>query len=211
MRKHYDEQLVTLKSMLAGMCSTDADAMRLMCEALASGDAEAAARVKACERAADENEREIEKLCMMLIVRQQPVAHDLALVTSAMKMVTDLERITDQAVDIAEIASGAKVQSCVVPDRLCEMAGYATDMVEKCANALGGFDAAKAREICKADDVLDGLFDAVKAELAKLIASGDEAGECALNLLMIAKYLERIGDNAVNVAEWIIFSDGLEK
>ena len=106
MRKRFDEQLLQVRGMLKEMCEVDAEAMRLIERALASRE-DVSAPVRACERAADEKEREIERLCMRIIVRQQPVAHDLALVTSAVKMVTDLERITDQAADIADILKGA--------------------------------------------------------------------------------------------------------
>ncbi|MEE0842597.1 MAG: phosphate signaling complex protein PhoU [Christensenellales bacterium] len=209
MRKQFDDQLGEVKSLLCGMCRTDAAAMRLTEKALSEGGAEIAEEIKECERASDEKEREIERLCMRIIVRWQPVAHDLALITSAMKMVTDLERITDQAADIAEITGRMKERGCIAPSALHEMMRVTVGMVEDCADALDTFDAAKARAVCREDDAVDALFEAVKAELARSAEGGSEAGECALDLLMIAKYLERIGDHAVNAAEWIIFSEGL--
>lgn len=207
MRKQYDEQLLQIKDMLKEMCEVDAEAMRLIERALASRE-DVSAPVRACERAADEKEREIERLCMRIIVRQQPVAHDLALVTSAVKMVTDLERITDQAADIADILKGAAY--CDVPNSLSEMMTAARKMVERCVCALDTFSLDEARAIRRADDVVDGLFVAVKRELAGMVDEGGEGGECAMDMLMIAKYLERIGDHAVNVTEWIVFAARVE-
>lgn len=207
MRKLFDEQLLQVRGMLKEMCELDAEAMRLIERALISRE-DVSAPVRVCERAADEKEREIERLCMRIIVRQQPVAHDLALVTSAVKMVTDLERITDQAADIADILKGAV--SCAVPKSLGAMMAAAREMVERCAAALDTFSLDEARTIRRADDVVDGLFVAVRRELAGMVDEKDEDGECAMDMLMTAKYLERVGDHAVNVAEWIIFAQGKE-
>lgn len=208
MRKLFDEQLLQVRGMLKEMCEVDAEAMRLIERALASRE-DVSAPVRACERAADEKEREIERLCMRIIVRQQPVAHDLALVTSAVKMVTDLERITDQAADIADILKGAVL--CAVPKSLGAMMASAREMVERCAAALDTFSLDEARAIRRADDVVDGLFAAVKRELAGMVDEKDEDGECAMDMLMTAKYLERVGDHAVNVAEWIVFAARAEQ
>ena len=123
-------------------------------------------------------------------------------------MVTDLERITDQAADIADILKGAV--SCAVPKSLGAMMASAREMVERCAAALDTFSLDEARAIRRADDVVDGLFVAVKRELAGMVDEKDEGGECAMDMLMIAKYLERIGDHAVNVAEWIVFAARVE-
>ena len=205
MRKRFDEQLLQVRGMLKEMCEVDAEAMRLIERALASRE-DVSAPVRACERAADEKEREIERLCMRIIVRQQPVAHDLALVTSAVKMVTDLERITDQAADILKGAV-----SCAVPKSLGAMMSSAREMVERCAAALDTFSLDEARAIRRADDVVDGLFAAVKRELAGMVDEKDEDGECAMDMLMTAKYLERVGDHAVNVAEWIVFAARAEQ
>ena len=183
MRKRFDEQLLQVRGMLKEMCEVDAEAMRLIERALASRE-DVSAPVRACERAADEKEREIERLCMRIIVRQQPVAHDLALVTSAVKMVTDLERITDQAADIADIDILKGAVSCAVPNSLGAMMASAREMVERCAAALDTFSLDEARAIRRADDVVDGLFAAVKRELAGMVDEKDEDGECAMDMLM---------------------------
>lgn len=208
MRKQYDEQLLQIKDMLKEMCEVDAEAMCLIERALLSHE-DVSVAVRECEKSADEKERDIERLCMRIIVRQQPVAHDLALITSAVKMVTDLERITDQAADIADILKGAAY--CDVPNSLSEMMTAARKMVERCVCALDTFSLDEARAIRRADDVVDGLFAAVKRELAGMVDEGGEGGECAMDMLMIAKYLERVGDHAVNVAEWIVFAARAEQ
>ena len=208
MRKWYDEQLAEVRRLLGEMCECDAEAMRLVERAL-DGAEGAADAVRGCEIVSDGKEREIERLCMRIIVRQQPVARDLALVTSAVKMVTDLERIADQAADIADILKGAG--RCAVPPSLKDMTATARRMTEMCAEALRGFDAETARTIKRTDDGVDGLFVAVKTDLADMIDTHGEDGECAMDMLMIAKYLERVGDHAVNIAEWIVFAEGQEK
>ena len=157
----------------------------------------------------DEKESEIERLCLKLIIRQQPVASDLLFITSAMKMITDMERIADQAVDISELVvkmSGLKEGE--IPEEMSAMADAVQKMVVGVMQAFTERSEQKAREICRADDVVDECFIKIKTKLTSVMhRSGDEGGnERALDLLMVAKYLERIGDHAVNIAEWVLFS-----
>ena len=165
--------------------------------------------IKRYENAVDEKESEIERLCLKLIIRQQPVASDLLFITSAMKMITDMERIADQAVDISELVvkmSGLKEGE--IPEEMSAMADAVQKMVVGVMQAFTERSEQKAREICRADDVVDECFIKIKTKLTSVMhRSGDEGGnERALDLLMVAKYLERIGDHAVNIAEWVLFS-----
>lgn len=205
MRKHFEELLSQLKTILCDMCDVCAYAVRMSADAFRAQDKERAAAVKQSEIVTDDKETEAERLCMKIVITQQPVAHDLFLVTAAMKMVTDLERIADQAADIAAIT--LRSQQVTLPQSLTAMADTAADMVEKCAAALKDFDDASARDVCRRDDVLDGLFEAAKREIAEAAERGG-CGDCAVDMLLAAKYFERIGDHAVNVAEWIRFSAG---
>lgn len=205
MRKHFEELLSQLKTILCDMCGVCAYAVRKSADAFRAQDKELAAGVKQSEIASDAKEAEAERLCMKIVITQQPVAHDLFMVTAAMKMVTDLERIADQAADIAAIT--LRTQGCVLPPSLAEMADTAAEMVEQCAAALKEFDDASARNVCRRDDVLDGLFEAAKAEISAAAERGG-CGECSVDMLLAAKYFERIGDHAVNVAEWICFAVG---
>lgn len=206
MRKQFDEQLAKIKEMLCDMCKTDAVAVKQANGALRVKDVAAARGVKAHERAADRFEADIERMCMTVIVKQQPVAHDLTFVTAAMKMVTDLERISDQAADIADITVRTADRNFPLPPALAGLMETAENMVDRCARAIENDDAAQAKIICKTDDVADGLFERVKEDLTHGEYSAD--GEVALDMLMVAKYLERICDHCVNVAEWVLFSVG---
>lgn len=204
MRKQFDEQLAKIKEMLCDMCKTDAVAVKQANGALRVKDVAAARGVKAHERAADGFEADIERMCMTVIVKQQPVAHDLTFVTAAMKMVTDLERISDQAADIADITVRTAGRNFLLPPALAGLMETAENMVDRCARAIENDDAAQAKIICKTDDVADGLFERVKEDLTHAAADG----EISLDLLMVAKYLEKICDHCVNVAEWVLFSVG---
>ena len=160
----------------------------------------------AIEREIDQQEREIESLCMKLLLQQQPVARDLRMVSSALKMISDMERIGDQAADIAEITrhiGGAPLPGQV---RLKEMAQAAAKMVAGSVDAFVKRDLNLAGSVIQYDDVVDELFVRIKEELTELIRRDASSAEEALDLLMIAKYLERIGDHAVNLAEWVEYS-----
>ena len=188
MRIRFDEQLELLNRKLIEMGALCEDAISASMHTLKNeADKKSAEKAAALEREIDHKEREIESLCMKLLLQQQPVARDLRTISSALKMISDLERIGDQASDIAGIT------------------GYIEDEQLKSGSFVRK-DLGKARAVQKEDDIVDGLFDTVKNELVGQITEHpDLSGEC-LDLLMIAKYLERIGDHAVNVAEWVEYS-----
>ena len=154
----------------------------------------------------DEMEREIEALCMKILLQQQPVARDLRQISAALKMITDMERIGDQAEDIAEIIQFLAGRSAENDDLLREMARSTIHMVTESVDAYVQRDTMLAETVIAEDDVVDNAFDEVKRRLIDKIAAHPEDGAYALDLLMIAKYFERIGDHATNIAEWVIFS-----
>lgn len=167
---------------------------------------EAGEKILEMEEEIDRQEREIEGICLRLLLLQQPVASDLRFVSAALKMITDLERIGDQAADIAEIIMTGKAVISVEETDLTVMAQMAVNMVNKSVEAYVDQNLGTARETISLDDEMDGLFLKVRRQLAEKIAQGEPDGEQALDLLMIAKYYERIGDHAVNVAEWVEFA-----
>ena len=186
MRNRLDEQLELLNTELIRMVLVTRD------EALRRA-------VDETEQEIDRKEREIEAICLRLLLQQQPVAKDLRLISAAMKMIADMERIGDQASDIAEMVEHIRAEVLPGSLHIAEMARAAVKMV---TNSV--IDIARAVE--KADDEVDALFNKVKSEIIALIAEKPEEGETCLDLLMVAKYFERIGDHAVNIAEWVVFS-----
>ena len=209
-RRQFDEQLAELKDLLTKMGELNCEAISDAVTALETQDSELARRTKGVERLVDEKEQQIERLCLKIILKQQPVASDLLFVTSAMKMITDMERIADQAVDISDLV--IKMSTLPYADHLTEiseMAEKVRDMVKKVVEAFVELSCDKAKEVCRADDAVDDLFEVVKGKVTGVVHKDideDTNGEQALDLLMIAKYLEKIGDHASNIAEWIIFS-----
>jgi phosphate transport system protein len=151
-------------------------------------------------------ERDIESICMKLLLEQQPVARDLRVISSALKMISDMERIGDQAYDIAEIAKFIKNSNVKSKIHIKDMAAAATKMVTDSVESFVKKDVELARSVMVYDDKVDNLFDCVKDELVQLITEDKANGEFCIDLLMIAKYLERIGDHAVNIAEWVEYS-----
>ena len=207
MRNRFDAQLALLNEELLAMGALIERAIDDAAAALRGQDAEAANEAIALGDEIDQKEREIETLCLKLLLQQQPVARDLRLISAALKMITDMERIGDQAEDISELVlylAGAPYVKAL--EHLPEMAEAAISMVHGSLDAFVKKDLALAREVIVQDDVIDGLFDVVKAELIALIRSDAETGEQAIDLLMIAKYFERIGDHAQNIAEWVEYS-----
>lgn len=206
MRNRFEEQLALLNRELIAMGALCEEAIAAAAKGLLTGDAAVTARVKPLEVEIDDKEREIESLCLKLLLQQQPVARDLRQVSAALKMITDMERIGDQAADIAEIsgflAGRAEDGAALIGD----MARAAIRMVTESVDAFVRQDLAIARAVAAHDDVVDGLFLKIKRELIALLAQRPEEGEYALDILMIAKYLERIGDHATNIAEWVEFS-----
>lgn len=206
MRSRYDEQLALLNKELTQMGAMCEEVIALAAKALAVGDTAIAARVAPLDSEIDQMERRIESLCLKLILHQQPVARDLRQISAALKMITDMERIGDQASDIAEIISFLKGRCSTESEIIGEMANAAMHMVTESVDAYVKQNVEMAEKTIEFDDVVDNYFDRMKNALIKTIAEKPEEGEYALDLLMIAKYFERIGDHAVNIAEWVVFS-----
>ena len=205
MRSHFDEQLAQLNRELTEMGALCEEAIALSAKALSEGDKTLAARVAPLDAEIDQKERDIESLCLKLLLQQQPVARDLRQISAALKMITDMERIGDQAEDIAEIVTCMEYR-CTNCTMLREMAKAAIKMVTESADAYVRRDTGLAQQVIAEDDIVDEYFDRIKQELIAQIAQNPANGERAIDLLMIAKYFERIGDHAVNIAEWAIFS-----
>ena len=206
MRSRFDEQLALLNKELIEMGALCEEVIKLASEALTERSAALAAKVAPLDSEIDQKERTIESMCLKLLLQQQPVAKDLRQISTALKMITDMERIGDQAEDIAEIIGflqGRSGEECAF---VGHMARSAISMVTGSVDAYVRRDTALAREIIARDDVVDEDFRKVKAELIDWIARRPDDGEYALDLLMIAKYFERIGDHATNIAEWVVFA-----
>ncbi len=206
MRSRFDEQLALLNRELIEMGALCEQAIALASKALTDGDTALAARVAPVDSEIDRRERSIESLCLKLLLQQQPVAGDLRQISAALKMITDLERIGDQADDIAEIVKFLKGRTAENAEDLREMARAVIRMVTESVDAYVRRDTALAEKVVADDDTVDDCFLRVKSQLIARIAAAPDDGEYALDLLMIAKYLERIGDHATNIAEWVIFS-----
>lgn len=206
MRSRFDEQLAILNRELIEMGALCEEAIALAAKALTDKDKTMAAKVAAMDAEIDQKERNIESMCLKLLLQQQPVARDLRQISAALKMITDMERIGDQAEDISEIVITLNGRYAENSALLKGMAESAIQMVTESVDAYVKRDTALAHKVIEMDDIVDDYFDQVKAELISKIAGEPADGEYALDLLMIAKYLERIGDHAVNIAEWVIFS-----
>lgn len=203
MRNRFEEQLSLLNKELLEMSALVEHAIQSASQALIDQDVEAANKAIAFDSEVDQKERDIEALCLKLLLQQQPVAHDLRQVSAALKMITDMERIGDQAADISGIVIYLAGTSYIKPiEHLPQMASNAIKMVSGSIDAYVKKDVVLARKIIEMDDVIDDLFDIVKGELIALIRQKASNGEQAIDLLMIAKYFERIGDHAQNIAEW---------
>ena len=207
-RAQYDADLAALKTAVAEMGGCAADAVEAALEALCTADADAAAAVVKGDGRINSMQRDIEHRCMTLLLRQQPVAGDLRRISTAMKTVTDIERIGDHAADIAEIiphlAASRKAGDPAVSDAI-RMGQKAHKMLLDALAALTGEDEPAAQKVIAADDEVDYDFNAIKRTLAAEIAADPAKVDAALDLLMVIKYLERIGDHAVNLAEWVEF------
>ena len=206
MRNRFDSQLEKLNLELITMGALCEDAISASVKALLDGDDTLTEKVFAADAEIDQKERDIEAICMKLLLQQQPVAGDLRVISSALKMISDMERIGDQASDIAEIAKFVKNSDVKSKIHIKDMATAAIKMVTDSVESFVKKDIELASAVMKYDDKVDNLFDCVKDELVRLIAADSENGEYCIDLLMIAKYLERIGDHAVNIAEWVEYS-----
>ena len=207
MRNRFDRQLEELNDELIEMGTMIEKAIETAAKALISQDSELAKTVIEGDEQVDRQERIIENLCLKLLLQQQPVAKDLRLISSALKMITDMERIGDQAADISEltiILSEAKYIKKL--EHIQQMAKETMVMLVESIDAFVNKDMLKAQSVIDADDKVDELFAEVKKELIKMIHEDINCGEQASDLLMIAKYFERIGVHTTNIAEWVIFS-----
>ncbi len=207
MRNRFDRQLVQLNNELIEMGGMIEKAISDTVKALVNQDIELASNVIEYDEEIDHQEREIEQLCLKLLLQQQPVAKDLRLISAALKMITDMERIGDHATDISEITIELSKESYIKKlDHIQQMAKETMVMLVQSVEAFVNKDMDKARAVIVHDDVVDDLFNKVKAELIAMIHEDVNAGEQASYLLMAAKYFERIGDHATNISEWVIFS-----
>ena len=206
MRNRVDEQLNELNRELIEMGAMCEEAIASAAKALSTGNMELAAKVRANGAAIDQMERDIEGRCMKLLLHQQPVARDLRQISAALKMITDMERIGDQAEDIAEIITFLNGRTGEECRDIRLMAEATIKMVTDSIDAYVKQDLKLAKSVSDHDDVVDDAFDRVKKTLIKMITDNSTDGEYAVDLLMIAKYFERIGDHAVNIAEWVEFS-----
>ena len=207
MRNRFDRQLERLNAELTEMGELIEDAIDGAVASLADRSEERVKDTELLEKDINQKESDIESLCLKLLLQQQPVASDLRLISAALKMITDMERIGDQAADIADLSLFMPAD---LPrdriSRLFQMADETTDMVKKSVKAFVDRDIALAQDVIAQDDVVDDLFTLVKKDIIAWIRQDTDSGEPAMDLLMVAKYFERIGDHAVNLADWVIVS-----
>lgn len=210
MRNRFDRQLLELNNELIQMGSLIERAIEMGISALVRQDVEKAEKAIAFDSEIDEQEKTVESLCMKLLLQQQPVAKDLRLISAALKMITDMERIGDHAADISEMtilmADSAYERSEISVELIESMAKATTDMVIKSVDAFVNKDLELARWVIAQDDVVDDLFAEFKQNLIQKISENVKNGEQATDMLLVAKYFERIGDHATNIAEWVIYS-----
>ena len=206
MRNRFDEQLFEMNRDLIEMGAMCEEAIASAVKALTKNDKELAENVKKTGGLIDQMERDIESRCMKLLLHQQPVARDLRAISAALKMITDMERIGDQAEDIASMVLYTADHDMEDFDIIEEMAKETVKMVTDSVDAFVKKDVELAQDVIKRDDIVDNYFSKVKYDIIKLIAENRTDGELALDLLMISKYFERIGDHATNIAEWVIYS-----
>lgn len=206
MRSRFDQQLATLNQELTRMGAMCEEAIAIASKALTTGEVKLTDKVLSLDGEINHMERTIETLCLKLLLQQQPVAKDLRQISAALKMITDMERIGTQAADIAEIIPFLGGRTGGECGQIRFMADAASRMVTESIDAFVKQDILLAGAAMERDDVVDDLFLQVKSSLMKLIAEKPTDGGYALDLLIIAKYFERIGDHAVNIAEWVAFS-----
>ena len=212
MRIKFDEQLALLNHELIAMGALCEEAIATTARSVMDNDRSLAGRVRELEYQIDQKEREIETLCLKLLLQQQPVARDLRLISAALKMITDMERIGDQALDISDTAGFMGPLAAEDAGLLGDLARTVVGMVTDSVDAFVRQDRDFAVAVMRRDDEADALFDRIKKSIIDRLAQSRGEGEYALDLLMIAKYLERIGDHATNIAEWVEFAEtGLYK
>ena len=206
MRSHYDEELKNLHGALIDMGAMIESAISGAITALENRDIQKAKEIIAYDEEIDAQERLIEEMCMKLLLRQQPVARDLRMISTALKLITDMERIGDHAADISELAIMLRDLPQMNSNSLREMAVQTSTMLISSVEAYVEQDEEKARAVIRQDDVVDDLFVTVKSEMIEAIRQNSDFSEAAADLLMAAKYFERIGDHATNIAEWTVYA-----
>ena len=205
-RNRFDQQLDNLNNELVTMGALCEDAITSAIRALFEKDMEMAGKAREAERQIDQMEKDIESMCMRLLLQQHPVARDLRVISSALKMISDMERIGDQAADIAEISK--YLMETEIPDaiHLRRMSDYAAGMVTRSINSFVNQDLDMARQVILDDDEVDSDFELIRESLIQAVRERTVDGEFLLDVLMIAKYIERVGDHATNLAEWVVYS-----
>jgi len=206
MRKQFETQLEELNLMIIKMGALCETAIARAIRALLNQDTALALQVVEGDKEINHYEKEIENMCLKLLLQQQPVANDLRTISAALKMITDMERIGDQAEDIAEIVTKADLSSKINSIHIKEMAMSAIKMVNNSIDAFVKRDLELAKEVILSDDIVDEAFMIIRKELVTLIREDPDSPSLAIDILMIAKYLERIGDHATNIAEWVEFA-----
>lgn len=206
MLNRFERQLKDLEKALIEMGALTEEAIKNAAAAI-GGNRETAENAIEFDAKVDSKEKEIEKICLELLLRQQPVARDLRLISAALKMITDMERIGDQAADIAEIALLNNIEKVICTrDDVDKMAKEAINMVSCCVDAFVNSDLVLAKRVIAADDAVDDMFNTVREDLISEIKNGKTESHAILDMLMVAKYFERIGDHATNIAEWVVYS-----
>lgn len=207
-RKLFEEELSELKTELVEMCRLTEQMINNAITALVNRDRELGKSVGLADKRVDEYEMDIEKRCMRILLRQQPVAKDFREVSTALKMITDIERFGDQASDIGDLVYTMPVDKYIKKlEHITAMGNLAEKMVRESVDSFISNNEALANEVIALDDKMDDLFLTVKKELIELIKKDGANGDQAIELMMVAKYLERIGDHAVNVAEWTKYNE----
>ncbi len=207
MRNRFDGQLQLLEELLTHMGELCEVAIANATRALEEGSIEQAKAIMDADEEIDQMEKDVERLCLKLLLQQQPVAKDLRRISAALKMITDMERIGDQTADIAEIIISSKHTTATDIKQIGTMASAVSKMVRDSVRAYVTKDLELAKHVMEADDVVDQLFDTIRDELSAYIrAEKGEHGKRIFDLIMVTKYLERIGDHATNIAEWVEFS-----
>ncbi len=206
MRNNFEKQLATLNNELTHMGKLCEIAIEKATKSLSDGNMVLAREVIQADAEIDQAEKDIERLCLKLLLQQQPVASDLRLVSAALKMITDMERIGDQASDIAEIIISGKICDSVDFPKIVEESNQAVKMVTDSVDAYVNKDLELAGKVEADDDIVDLMFDSIKMQITDMIRTNRIEANRAVDLIMVSKYLERIADHATNIAEWVVFS-----
>ena len=203
MKNLFDAQVDVLNRQMIEMCGMIENTLEAASDVLQKMDVKRAQEIIDGDAVIDRKEREIESLCLRMLLTRQPVAHDLRVVSSALKMITDMERIADHAADISEIVTMIGYEVDALPEHFAAMSRTAVDMVHRAVDAYVRQDVELARQVMQDDDIVDNLFVEVKQEIVDFLVEDSSRSVEGMDFLMIAKYYERIGDHATNIAEWV--------